>query len=343
MACKWRDEGKYSNMSTLTKSSTTGPVPYLSDEHLAPGVREFLKVVNAGGPVEALPKLAARQVLIDAQKAFNVDYSGITESEKEIKADGFTIKLNIVKPAGAQDGLPVFIFIHGGGWILGDYPTHKRLVRDLVVESRAAAVFVNYTPSPEAHYPQSINEIYAATKWVAGHGKEIGVDGSKLAVVGNSVGGNMTGVTGLMAKEQKGPEIKCLVMMWPVTDASFSEKSYELYGAERFLTTPLMKWMWDQYTTDLEARKEIHASLLNATTEQLKGLPPMLIQVAENDILRDEGEAFGRKLAEAGVIATTVRYNGMIHDWGMLNGLADEPATRSLIRHAASELRHYLK
>ena len=330
-------------MSTLTKSSPVGPVPYLSDDHLAPGVREFLKIVNAGGPVEALPKLAARQVLIDAQKAFNVDYSGITESEKEIKTDGFSLKLNIVRPEGVEGELPVFIFIHGGGWILGDYPTHRRLVRDLVVESGLAAVFVNYTPSPEAHYPQSINEIYAATKWVAANGKEIGVDGGRLAVVGNSVGGNMTGVTGLLAKEQKGPEIKCLVMMWPVTDASFSEKSYEKFGAERFLTTPLMKWMWDQYTTDLEARKEIHASLLNATPEQLKGLPPMLIQVAENDILRDEGEAFGRKLADAGVTVTTVRYGGMIHDWGMLNGLAGEPATKSLIRHAASELRHYLK
>jgi acetyl esterase/lipase len=173
-------------MSTLTKSS--GPVPYLSDEHLTPGVKAFLKVANSGAPVESLPKLAARQVLIDAQKAFKVDYSGITESEKEIQADGFTIKLNIVKPEGAKDELPVFIFIHGGGWILGDYPTHKRLVRDLVVESGFTSVFVNYTPSPEAHYPQSINEIYAATKWVAANGKEIGVDGSKLAVVGNSVG-----------------------------------------------------------------------------------------------------------------------------------------------------------
>lgn len=336
-------------MSTTTTSgsptlaSPAGPVPYLLDEHLTPGVKEFLRIVNSGGPVEALPKLAARQVLIDAQKAFNVDYSGITEAEKEIEADGFTLKLNIVRPKGVEGDLPVFVFIHGGGWILGDYPTHKRLVRDLVVESGFAAVFVNYTPSPEAHYPQTTNELYAATKWVAGHGKEIGVDGSKLAVVGNSVGGNMTGVMGVMAKEQKGPEIKCLVMMWPVTDATFSERSYELYGAERFLTTPLMKWMWDQYTTDLGKRKEIHASLLNATPEQLKGLPPVLIQVAENDILRDEGEAFGRKLSEAGVVVTTVRYNGMIHDWGMLNGLAGEPATKSLVRHAASELRHYLK
>ena len=328
-------------MSSSTTLEIT-PVDYLTDEHLTPGVRDFLKIVNAGAAVESLPKLAARQVLIDAQKAFNVDYSGIEESEKTIEVDGFTLKLNVVKPEGATNGLPVFIFIHGGGWILGDYPTHRRLVRDLVVASGYASVFVNYTPSPEAQYPQAINEIYAATKWVAANGGEIGVDGTNLAVVGNSVGGNMTGVTALMAKEKNGPKIKFHIMMWPVTDASFEQESYERYGAQRFLTEPLMKWMWDQYTTDLEARKEIHASLLNASVEELKGLPPVLIQVAENDILRDEGEAYGRKLEQAGVTVTTVRYNGMIHDWGMLNGLANESGTKSLIQHAAAELKKYL-
>jgi len=329
-------------MSTTTQAIT--PVDYLVDEHLTPGVREFLKIVNAPGgkPVESLPKLAARQVLIDAQKAFNVDYSGIEESAKTIEADGYTINLNIVRPEGKTGLLPVFIFIHGGGWILGDYPTHRRLVRDLVVASGYASVFVNYTPSPEARYPQAINEIYAATKWVAANGKEIGVDGASLAVVGNSVGGNMTGVTALMAKEGGGPAIKLAIMMWPVADATFEQESYEQFGAQRFLTDPLMKWMWDQYTTDLEARKEKHASLLNNTVEDLRGLPPHLLQVAENDILRDEGEAYGRKLGEAGVTVTTVRYNGMIHDWGMLNGLANENGTKSLILHAASELKKYL-
>jgi len=210
------------------------------------------------------------------------------------------------------------------------------------VASGYASVFVNYTPSPEAQYPQAINEIYAATKWVAANGKEIGVDGANLAVVGNSVGGNMTGVTALMAKENNGPAIKLAIMMWPVADATFEQESYEQFGAQRFLTDPLMKWMWDQYTTDLEARKEKHASLLNNTVEDLRGLPPHLLQVAENDILRDEGEAYGRKLEEAGVTVTTVRYNGMIHDWGMLNGLANENGTKSLILHAASELKKYL-
>jgi acetyl esterase len=335
-------------MSTLTKSpssaaTTTAPVDYLSDTHLTPGVRDFLKVLNAPGskPVESLPVPAARQVLVDAQRAFKVDYSGIAESETTIKADGHTLKLNIVRPEGIRGVLPAFVFVHGGGWVLGDYPTHRRLVRDLVVASGHAAVFVNYTPSPDARYPQAIEEIYAATKWVANHGAEIQVDGANLAVVGNSVGGNMTGVTGLMAKERGGPKIKLLIMMWPVADASFTQESYQQYGQQRFLTTPLMKWMWDNYA-DATQRKEKHASLLNNSIEDLKGLPPVLIQVAENDILRDEGEAFGRKLEVAGIHVTTVRYDGMIHDWGLLNGLAEEPGTKSLVMHAAAELRHYL-
>jgi acetyl esterase/lipase len=330
-------------MSTTTTAPVkVTPVDYLTDPHLTPGVKAFLKIANAGTPPETLPKLAARQVLIDAQKAFNVDYSGIEESEKEITADGFTLKLNIVRPEGTRGVLPVFIFVHGGGWILGDYPTHRRLVRDLVVASGYVAVFPNYTPSPEAQYPQAINELYAATKWVAENGAGINVDGSRLGVVGNSVGGNMTGVMALLAKEKKGPAIKVQILMWPVADATFSQESYARFGADRFLTLPLMKWMWDQYTTDLDKRKETHASLLNNSVEQLKGLPPTLIQVAENDILRDEGEAYGRKLEAAGVTVSTVRYNGMIHDWGMLNGLANEPATHSLILHAAAELKKYL-
>jgi len=236
----------------------------------------------------------------------------------------------------------VFIFVMGGGGVFGDYPTHRRLVRDLVVESGCAAVFVHYTLSPEAHYPRAVSEIYAATTWVASHGGEIGVDGSRLAILGNSAGGNMAGATSFMAGEKKGPLLRLQVLMWPATDASFTEESYAAFGADRFLTTPLMKWSWDQYTSDPGARAAVYASLLNASVEQLRGLPPTLIQVAENDILRDEGEAFGRKLALAGVTVTTVRYNGMIHDWGMVNGLAGEAATKSLIRHAASELRHYL-
>ncbi len=317
---------------------------YATDPHLTGQVKEFLKGLNAGGvAVESLSYQDARKVLVDAQASVPVDLSGIEVSEKTITTDGFTIKLNIVRPAGVKGMLPVFMFIHGGGWVLGDFPTHERLVRDLVVLSGAAAVFVNYTRTPDAAYPRAINEIYAATKWVAAHGSEINVDSKRLGVVGNSVGGNMTAVTCITAKEKHGPAIKVQIMMWPIVDASFETESYQLFGKDRFLTTPLMKWMYDMYIKDPEKRQDIHASPLQASIDQLRGLPPALIQVAENDVLRDGGEAYGRKLSDAGVDATTVRYNGVIHDFGMLNGLAEIPQTRALVMQAAAHLRKYLQ
>jgi acetyl esterase/lipase len=317
---------------------------YKDDPRLSRGTRKFLEGLNSAGgpPLETMSPVDARQVLVGAQASVDVDLSGIDESEKTITADGHTVTLNIVRPKGVTEKLPVFMFIHGGGWVLGDYPTHKRLVRDLVVESGFAAAFVNYTPTPDAVFPTQIDQIYAGTKWVAENGDEINVDGKSLAVVGNSVGGNMTAVTAIKAIENGGPNIKALVMMWPIVDADFETGSYKQFGKDRFLTTSLMKWMYDLYISDPEKRNDPHASPLKASDEVLAKFPPTLVQVAESDILRDEGEAFGRRLDEAGATAATVRYDGMIHDFGLLNGLANEPGVRSLIRHAASELRDRL-
>jgi acetyl esterase len=318
-------------------------VPVADDIAISREIKVFLKALNSGGvPLESLSPLDAREVLVGAQKSVDVDYSGIQESEKTIEQDGFTIKLNIVEPEGNKETLPAFIFIHGGGWVLGDYPTHKRMVRDLVVLSGATGIFVNYTPTPDAKYPQAVNEIYAATKWIAANGNEINVDGSTISIVGNSVGGNMTAVTALKAIENNGPKLQSLVLFWPIVAAKFDTDSYKQFGENRFLTTSLMKWMYDLYTTDPAEREQIYASPINATLEQLKDFPPTLIQVAEADVLRDEGEAFGRKLDEAGVTVTTIRYNGTIHDFGLLNPLAHIPQTKSLFVHAAAELKKYL-
>ncbi|WP_031280138.1 alpha/beta hydrolase [Pantoea dispersa] len=306
-------------------------------------VQEFLNALNAGGgtPIEQLSPHAARQVLINAQKGAKLPAADV--SEKTINVDGGTIKLNIVKPRGVQGTLPVFMFFHGGGWILGDFQTHERLVRDLVTESGAAAVFVNYTPSPEAHFPVAINQAYAATRWVAEHGNEIGVDGSRLALVGNSVGGNMVAAVALQAKQHKSPAIRYDVMLWPVTDARFNTRSYDQYEKGYFLSRDMMKWFWAAYTPKDSDRNNILASPLRATPGQLQGLPPTLIQTAEFDVLRDEGEAFGRKLDAAGVNVTVTRYNGLIHDYGLLNALSDVPAVRVAIGQAAYELKQHLK
>jgi len=288
-------------------------------------IRDFLKALNSGNgkPIEQLTPTDARQILVDAQQSVAVDYSGIEESERTVVDKDQNIKVHIVKPVGVKPNAPVFVFIHGGGWVLGDYPTHRRLVRDLVVASGAVAVFPDYTPSPEAQYPIAIDQIYAVAKWVADHGNEIGVNGKNLAIVGNSVGGNMAAAVALMAKDKKGPELKLQVLLWPVTDANFDTDSYQELGEGRFLTSNMMIWFWDNYLPDVNKRKEI--------------------QTAENDVLRDEGEAYARKLDEAGVPVTITRLNGLIHDYGLLNPIAYVPAVQTAILHAGASIKKVLE
>lgn len=303
----------------------------------------FLEALAAGGgkPLETLSPADARQVLVGAQKGATLPAADV--SEKSIVADGKTLKLTIARPAGAKGVLPAFMFFHGGGWILGDYPTHERLVRDLVSESGAVAIFVNYTPSPEAHYPVAINQAYAATKWVAENGAQIQVDGKRLAVVGNSVGGNMAAVVALMAKDKGEPALRSQILLWPVTNANFENGSYDAFAEGHFLTRNMMKWFWDAYTTDPRERQHRYASPLLATQDQLTGLPPTLIQTAEKDVLRDEGEAYGRKLDDAHVPVVVTRYNGLIHDYGLLNALSEVPATRAALHQASEELKARLR
>lgn len=315
------------------------------DPQIFSEIRNFLKALNSGDgpPIETLSPTDAREVLTGAQKSVGVDYSGIEETEMTVSQNGLQVKIHVVKPENAAPNLPVFIFIHGGGWVLGDYPTHRRLVRDLVVSSGAAAVFPDYSPSPEKQYPTAINEIYAILEWISENGNEIGVDGSNLAVAGNSVGGNMAAAIALMSKNNNGPKIKLQVLLWPVTNADFETESYNLFANERFLTRNMMKWFWDSYLPDTEKRNDIYASPLQATLEQLKGLPPALVQTAENDVLRDEGEAYARKLNEAGVSVTLTRYSGLIHDYGLLNPIAAVASVQTTLLQAGAVIKAKLK
>ncbi|WNZ56193.1 alpha/beta hydrolase [Microbulbifer sp. MKSA007] len=314
---------------------------------ISPGVEKntqgFLQALAQGGgkPIEQLSPKDARAVLVEAQKGAQLPPAEV--SKKTITVNGEKLELTIVKPKNTRGQIPAFMYFHGGGWVLGDYPTHERLIRDLVQRSGAAAVYVAYTPSPEAKYPTAINQAYAATQWVAENGEKIGVDGSRLAVAGNSVGGNMAAVVALMAKEKGTPDLQFQLLLWPVTDANFNNASYKQFAQDHFLTRDMMKWFWDNYTTDPKQRNEIYASPLRASKSQLVGLPPALVQTAEMDVLRDEGEAYARKLNEAGVTVTAVRYNGMIHDYGLLNALSDVPAVQDALDQAGSELREHLK
>jgi len=304
-------------------------------------VQKFLDVLNGAGgpPMEQLSPDQARAVLVEAQRSVPVDLPRADVTHRTITHDGQTVRLVIVRPPGAAGSLPAFMFFHGGGWVLGDFPTHERLVRDLVAGSGAAAVFVEYDRSPEARFPVAINQAYAATQWTAAHGGEIGIDPGRLAVVGNSVGGNMTAVIALMAKDRGGPALRCQILFWPVTDARFDTPSYGEFAEGHFLTRNMMKWFWDSYTTDLRERQDVYASPLQASIERLRGLPPAIVQTAEMDVLRDEGEAYARQLDRAGVDVTATRYNGLIHDYGLLNPLSRVPGVRSALLHAAAELK----
>jgi acetyl esterase/lipase len=307
-------------------------------------IAEFLDALNSSGgpPMEQLTPEQARAGLEGLQKSVTVPLAAADISETTISVDGGPLTLTIVRPTGVKGILPVFMFFHGGGWVLGDFPTHERFVRDLVAASGAVAVFPNYTRSPEAKYPTAINQMYGATKWVAENGNEIQVDGKRLAVVGNSVGGNAAGVISLMAKDKGGPVIRFTAMLWPVTDANFDTGSYQELAEGHFLTRNMMKWFWNNYAPGMRQRQEIYASPLQATLEQLRGLPPTLIQVAENDVLRDEGEAYARKLDAAGVEVTHVRYDGLIHDWGLLNPISQLPGVRASLLQVGAALKKRL-
>ncbi|MGG0916480.1 alpha/beta hydrolase [Bacillus amyloliquefaciens] len=249
------------------------------------------------------------------------------------------VSVRIMRPQNAPAHLPVIVYIHGAGWVFGNEHTHDRLIRELAVGAQVAIVFPNYTLSPEAKYPTAIEEIYAVVKWAAENGRENGMIPESLTIAGDSVGGNMTAAVTLMAKARGDLNIRQQLLFYPVTDASFDTESYHQFATGYFLRKDAMMWFWDQYTTNSNERAEITASPLRATTEQLQGLPPALIITAEADVLRDEGEAYANKLREAGVPVTAVRFQGIIHDFVMLNALAKTEAARGAIDLAATWLR----
>ena len=252
------------------------------------------------------------------------------------------VQVRIVKPKGATGMLPVIVYIHGAGWVFGDAHTHDRLVRELAVGTGAAVVFPEYDRSPEAHYPVAIEQNYTAARWIETDGAVKGLDPSRIAVAGDSVGGNMSAALTLMAKDRGGPKLAAQVLFYPVADASFDTESYHQFAEGYFLRRDAMQWFWDQYTTDETQRNEITASPLRASLEQLAGLPPALVINGEADVLRDEGEAYARKLREAGVPVTAVRYQGIIHDFVMLNALRETHAADAAIKQAIGFLSEAL-
>jgi acetyl esterase/lipase len=308
---------------------------------IEPSIKAFLEEINSqGGPqLYELSVEDAREVLLNVQKVdVKILPADIDDRDVPGGPNG-QVSLRIVRPKGNNELLPVVMYFHGGGWVLGDKNTHDRLIREIANGSHAAVVFVNFTPSPEAKYPVAIEEAYAATKYISESGNDLNLDTSRIVVAGDSVGGNMATVVAMMAKERGGPDILFQLLFYPVTDANFDTTSYQQFATHHFLTREAMKWFWDNYLPEEETRKKPTASPLQAPFDQLEGLPPALVINGEFDVLRDEGEAYAHKLIEAGVRVTAVRYLGTIHDFVMLNPITETPATRAAIYHANGMLR----
>ena len=308
---------------------------------LEPSAQSIVDATSTPPFLYELEPVAARKVLDDLQAA-PIDKLPVQEEWITVPAEVGDARVRIVKPVDSSGVLPVIVYMHGGGWILGNAATHDRLVRELAVGARAALLFVEYPNSPEAHYPVAIEQGYATAQWAIREGASQGLDASRMAVAGESVGGDMAAALSIMAKQRGDVSFVQTSMYYPVTDAAMDTASYDEFAEGYYLTRKAMEWFWDAYIPDPNARAQITASPNQATIEELKGLPPTLLLVDEVDPLRDEGEAYAAKLRQAGVPVTTVRYDGVVHDFMLLNAMSESRATRAAIAQATAFLRDAL-
>ncbi|RJQ76657.1 alpha/beta hydrolase [Pseudonocardiaceae bacterium YIM PH 21723] len=316
----------------MTEYTPTAPV-------LEAAAAEFAQATAQAPFLYQLPPAEGRKAVDEVQSG---EITKPAVDEEWVDVPG-AVRTRIIRPAGATGTLPVIIYIHGAGWVFGNAHTHDRLVRELAVGTGAAVVFPEYDLSPEARYPVAIDQNYAVARWVITEGAGKGLDATRVAVAGDSVGGNMTAALTLQAKERGDLPLLAQVLFYPVTDAAFDTGSYQQFAEGYFLTREAMKWFWDQYTTDESERAQITASPLRATVDQLTGLPSALVITGEADVLRDEGEAYANKLRQAGVPVTATRYQGIIHDFVMLNALRETHAAGAAIGQAIAFLRDALR
>lgn len=308
---------------------------------LEPASQAFVEATAKPPFLYELTPAEARAVLDDVQSA-PIEKLRVEERWITVPAEVGDVPVRIVRPPDVAGTLPVILYMHGGGWVLGNARTHDRLVRELAVGTGAAVVFVEYDRSPEARYPVAIEQGYATARWIVREGAANGLDPDRMAVAGDSVGGCMTAALTLMARDRGDVRFVHQSLYYPVADAAMDTGSYEQFAEGYYLTAKAMAWFWDAYAPDVERRAEPYASPLRATDEQLADLPPALVIVDEADVLRDEGEAYAARLRAAGVAVTTVRYDGTTHDFMMLNPLSDSQATRAAVAQSTAVLREVL-
>lgn len=311
--------------------------------YLEPEARKLADDTDPHPRIYEVPPEEGRKILSDLQSGEGVERPDVDEEWVDVDTGEWgTVRTRIIRPKGATEPLPVVFFIHGAGWVFGDDRTHDRLFRELTVGAGAAGVFPVYDRAPEKGYPTQVEQNYAVGQWLRANGADHGLDTSRVAVAGESVGGCMSTVFAQMNKDRGGLALKAQILLYPVTGPDFDTPSYQQFAEHYYLTRDGMKWFWDAYTTDESQREEKYASPLRATLEDLAGLPPALVITAEADVLRDGGELYANKLREAGVEVTAVRVSGTVHDFMLLDSLRDTAATRVARKLAVDALRKAL-
>jgi len=258
---------------------------------------------------------------------------------REIPGPASRIPIRIYTPLERRAGpLPVLAFFHGGGFVIGDLDSHDGTCRELANGAGCAVVAVDYRLAPEAKFPAAAEDCYAATRWIAENAGELGVDRERIAVGGDSAGGNLAAVTALLARDRRGPRLAHQLLVYPVADCAFDTRSYLENAEGYFLTREMMRWFWHHYLEKPEQAEDPYASPLRAPT--LSGVAPATVITAEYDPLRDEGEAYAARLRQAGVSTSLTRYDGMIH--GFFGMGAVIARAKDAVTQAAAELRKAL-
>jgi len=304
----------------------------LDDFGLEPVTLRFLKdkaALNAP-PVYDMPLDRARRGLEVAQAHFRgLPPATAQDLIAPCGPDGH-LHVRILRPVDAQGPLPLVVYFHGGGWVLGSPDSHNRLGRDLVNASGAAVAMVRYSRSPEKRYPYAVEEAYAATCWLARNALSLGLDPDRVAVAGDSAGANLATAAAMLIVARGGPELRQQCLIYPVTDARCASPSYTRFEHGPGLTRAAMLWYWDQYAPDRAQRLRSTASPLLARDEELRGVAPALVVTAECDVLRDEGEEYARRLAGLGVDVLGVRVQGLTHGFAANDALVESaPARRA--------------
>jgi acetyl esterase len=307
--------------------------------NLEKSAKELIDVLAKAPPLTGLPLEEARKAVEAAQSA-PIPMPDVDESWVTVWSPVGEFKVRVVRPKGLAGPLPVVMYMHGGGWIIGSWITHDLLTRRLAVGANAAVAFVEYSLAPEAKYPVQIEQCYATAQWIKEQGAAGGFDTGRIAVAGDSAGGNMATVLALMAKQRGDVHFVHQSLYYPMTDALAEEtESMRTYRDGPYGSAAGAAWFWSSYLPGGASRSDLLVSPLQATLDDLEGLPPSLVIVDENDVLRDQGEAYADKLREAGVPTTSVRFNGTIHDFMRLNALRDSESTQAAITLAVAALR----